>query len=188
MSDQKPPAAYPPVVDTDGLSPAMLEINPQQRAFVYAMLDTGGNNPSHATRLAGYSASSTNVVHVTTYRLMHNPLILAAMKEEANRRLHSGVILGASVLVEIAKDPLHKDRLKAAQALLGHSGLVVAQEHRVIHENKDDKAMIDKITILAQQLGLDPRKLLGNAAPASMVTDAEFTDVTPTADGLEDLL
>lgn len=178
-------AAYPPILDTQGLGPAMIELNPQQRAFVYALLDTGGQSNTKAAALSGYAPGNPDAQRVTAYRLAHDPKVLAAIKEEANRRLHSGAILGASVLLEIANDPTHKDRFKAASELLSRGGLVMATEHKVTVEHRDDKGLIDKITVLANSLGLDPRQLLGNAAPA---VDAEFEDVTPSTDGLEDLL
>lgn len=175
----------PPISNTDGLGPAMIDLLPKQRAFVVAMLETGGQNNTKAAQIAGYSLDNYDAARATAWRLAHDPKILAAIKEEANRRLHSGAILGASVLLEIANDPTHKDRFKAASELLSRGGLVMATEHKITVERRDDKGMIDKITVLAAQLGLDPRKLLGNAAPA---VDAEFEDVTATSDGLEDLL
>ncbi len=179
------PTLYDPIVDTDGLGPHMLELTPQQRAFVLAMLDTGGQDNSKAASLAGYGGDNPGSDRVQAHRLAHSPKVLAAIKEEANKRLHSGAILGASVLIEIARDVCHKDRYKAASELLSRGGLIMATEHKITVERKDDQAMIAKITALATQLGLDPKQLLGQAAPT---IDAEFEDVTPTAAGLEDLL
>lgn len=185
---------YPPVPDSPGLGPAMAAIEPKQRAFVQALIDSGGNNRRRAATLAGYG-NTPESSNTAAHRLAHDPKIVAAIKEEAEKVLHSAVALGAKVLVEIASDPMHKDRLKAAQSLLDRGGLLLVQRSEVVHTHRDDNAMIERITILAQALNLDPAQLLGNIgvgtarkALSGPVVDAEFTEIVGTADGLEDLL
>ncbi len=117
--------------------------------------------------------------------------------ECAGFRRRSGALLGASVLVEIAKDQLHKDRFKAAKELLGHNGFNIISEHKVTVEHvPDDKERIAGIIDMAKRLGVDPREFLG---AYGVTVDAEFKVVTPalaapteneplpSQEGLEDL-
>lgn len=168
------PTIYQPIADDPSHGPAMRAILPKQRAFVLALLDIGGQDNSKAAGLAGYGGTPGST-RVQAHRLAHDPAILEAIKEEANKRLHSGAILGASVLLEIAKDPLHKDRLKAANALLDRGGLMVATQHKVtVEHTAKDADVIQQIKAFAVELGIDPIKLLGSAG---VVIDAEFTPV-----------
>ena len=160
----------------------MAALNDRQRAFVGAMLETGGQPGRHseAARRAGYEGSP-DVVKVAAHRLAHNPKIQAAIREEAERRVHSGAILGASVLVEIAADPQHKDRFKAATRLLDMAGLIVTTQHKVTVEHTgDDTEKIRLAIAMAKRLGIDPKKLLGEAGVSAAevdAIDAEFEEV-----------
>lgn len=173
------------VPDEGDLGDAMLQLTQNQRGFVVALLETGGQDAGKAAALAGIGGNS-NASQVYASRAMRNPAILAAIREEADRRLRSGGILGASVLVEIASDHKHKDRFKAGVELLNRSGLIVEQTHRVIHEEQRSDAEIERaVKLLAEKMGMDPTKLLGSAVP---VVEGEFTEVTNGSEGLEDLL
>lgn len=171
----------------------MLAITENRRGFVVAMLETGGQNHAQAAFAAGFGGAMESA-KVAACVMMRDPLVLAAMREEADRRLRSGAILGASVLVEIASNQMHKDRLKAATELLNRSGLIVEQTHRVIHEdNRSDAELERAVLAMATKYGMDPAKLLGDAtkkvAVAANAIDAEFVEVELTgAEGLEDLL
>lgn len=179
--------AIVPRKSTGGPGPAMAALPTEgQRRFVRAMCETGGTNHAKAARMAGYTGND-NCIRVTAHRLAHDPLVLAALKEEADKRIRSGALLGASVLIEIAGDTMHRNRFHAAKELLDRAGLQVVTEHKVtVHNSSDEKAMIDRIAGMAAQLGLDPKKLIGG------YIEAEFTEVaaTPMEDttGLEDIL
>lgn len=170
--------------------PAMRQLNDRQRAFVIALLTQGNSNHTRAAAAAGYNGTD-KTLRVAGHRLAHDPKILAAMQEEARGRIQSSVILAASVLEEIAGDPLHKDRLKAASMLLNRGGLHETSEVRHVHE-LSSKEMDARIAQLAKEIGIDdPMKLIGDRSggktkPEEPIIDAEFTE--PTADGLEDLL
>lgn len=192
-------AIIEPVEDTRGLGPAMKAINPQQRAFVMALLETGGQDNTLAARMAGYGGDSATGVRTTAYRLAHDAKVVEAIREHADKTIRSSVALGASVLVEIARDTMHKDRFKAANALLDRGGLLLVQKSEVHHTHTDGttKEMIAEIVALAEKMGIDPAQLLGQGAgsmPGSRrlsgpVVDAEFTEVAePTLEGLEDLI
>lgn len=181
-----------------------------QRRFVRALCETGGTNYTLAARMAGYTGND-QTINVTAHRLAHDPAILAALREEADRRLRSGAILGASVLIEIAGDTMHKDRYRAAVELLNRAGLQVINEQKITVEHTGgEKAMIERIASMAQQLGIDHKKLLGGFVEGefeevrpglpTVVTPMEPSCVDPvtplvscaeplpTAEGLEDIL
>lgn len=178
--------------DVDDYGAAMLALSERARAFVVALTIAGGDQEK-AALAAGYGSESATpqqakvAAHMAGYRLMRDKRVLAAIKEEAERRLHSGALLGASVLIAMANDPMSKHRFKAAVELLDRAGLAVTTRHEiaVTHETKTDKQQIETIIRQAKQLGLDPRKLLGNVG---VVLDAEFEVIEGSADGLEDLL
>ncbi len=171
--------------------PALAKLRRRQQLFVYWICELGGNvrKNTEAARRAGYTGGE-DTMKATAYRLMNDTDVLAAIKEEAEKRLHSGLLLGTSVLLEIANDSFHKDRLKAALAIMDRAGMHAKSEHTVnVNDARTDKEVIDRIGMLAARLGLDPQKLLGRP-----VVDAEFLAVQdlphapdPVAD-LKDLL
>lgn len=160
----------------------------QERTFVVAFLETGGRNHTTAAQIAGFGAGNDKSARQQAWRLMHRPRVLAALKEEADKRLKTGAILGASVLIEIAETPGHKDQYKAAVELLNRAGLIVATKHEVeVTDNRTTTTLLARVHELAGRLQIDPRKLLGQAAGTPPVLDAEYEEVG-SADGLEDLL
>lgn len=149
----------------DTYGPAMQALSPSRREFVTILLDAPGITPKDAYRRAFPGAASDNGIGVNSHRLTHDQKILDAMHEEANKRLQSAAVLGASVLVEIARDSTHKDRLKAAMTLLNRIGLHERSEHQVtVKRPTDDVEIAQGIVELAKELGLDPRVLLGSNA------------------------
>lgn len=164
--------------------PALSCLTQQEKAFVVAMVMAGGapNQVQNAGKAAGYSDPQYG------WRLMRKQKIIDALREEAGKRLLSGALVGAAVLMEIAMGangsgdltPVKPElRFKAAKELLAHSGYmpVHKQEIEVKHTTPDQQGMIAEIRAFAKQLGLDPQKLLGSAG----VIDAEFEEVTTLA-------
>jgi phage terminase small subunit len=153
---------------------AMSQLTEKQQKFVIALLETGGQNNAEAARIAGYSQTNINGCAIEANRLLRKPKVIAAIKEEAERRIHGGVLLGASVLVEIAGDKLHKDRFRAASALLDRGGMMIVgkTEHSLVIEDKRTEAeLIEFITAQARLAGLDPRTLLGFNPPTIIDVD-----------------
>jgi phage terminase small subunit len=173
----------------ENLGPAMRALNAGQRRFVIALLETGASNNTVAAGLAGYGGTEGSR-RVMAHNLAHNPKVQAAIKEEADRRLRAGALLAASALVEIAGNPMHKDRFKASVELLNRAGLIVQTEHKVIVEdNRLSEEIEQGIIALSQRLGVDPTKLLGNNSKAAQkanikaqAIDAEFTEVDDLSD------
>lgn len=153
----------------------MRQLNEKQRAFVIALIEMGGINYTRAALAAGYGNGNVKNAEVTGSRLAHDETIIAAIHEEAYRRLRSGAIMAVKTLLEIADDAGAKDgdRLKAVEMILDRTGLHSVTEHnlKVTRHDVTDEGMIKRITLLAQKQGLDPARLLGSAG---VTVDAEF--------------
>lgn len=162
--------------------PAMKELNENQRGFVVAMVEMGAPNPTDAARLAGFGGTD-QATRVAAKRLMGNPAVLAALREETDKFMRGSVLIAGHALQEIALDRHHKDRLKAATELLNRADLIVKTTHEVIVTDKRTPAdILATIHDMAKRMGDDPRKLLG----FDPVTDAEFEEMS--SEGLEDVL
>lgn len=163
--------------------PKMRQLNERQQLFVLALVEQGARNHTAAAKMAGYGANSQDALRVQAYRLAHDEKILAALKEETEKRLQASIALAANVLVEIAEDPTHKDRLKAATALLNRGGLHETLEHKMTHDvSQDAKTLLSRFSVLAGTLGVDPVALLGRqglALPPPEAVDVEFEVVEP---------
>jgi phage terminase small subunit len=168
------------------LGPAMLRLNDRQRAFVIAMLEMPGIDNTSAARAAGYSDDKQ--IKVTAYRLAHDEDVLEAIYEESKRRLRSGAVMAVSRLLEIANDTTaeKKDQLKAIEMVLNRTGFhaVTEQKIDVTHRDESNEEVLKKITLLANNAGLDPKKLLGNFG---ITIDAEFKEVPAETDDLSDI-
>lgn len=178
------------IPDEGRLGPAMRKLLPRQQAFVIATLEEGGLNNARAAALAGYTGDEKSL-RVTGHRLAHDEDVLAAIHEEAKRRLQSSQILAVRELLEILNAPTtsenRKDKLKAIEMTFNRVGLHATTEHtvNVTHKDLTTDEMIKRITELAKQQDLDPRKLLGSAG---VVIDAEFEEVKESSEGLEDVI
>lgn len=161
----------------------------RQRLFVIAMLETGGLDASRAAALAGYTTNSANALYVVSHRLAHDAAILAAMAEQASRRLHSGGILAVSQLLTLAKSAeKDADKIKASVAILNRIGMHEKTEHKVTvtDNSKTDAQLLSRIAYLSKELGVDGQKLLGHVKLP--VIDAEFSVVPPASEDPDDFL
>jgi phage terminase small subunit len=178
------------------LGPAMAQLTENQQNFVWALVQTGGDN-SKAAALAGIGGTP-DARSVAVYRLTHSPKVQAAIKEVAEGQIRGSAFLGAAALMEIAADPLHKDRAKAAIEIMNRSGMLVVQETKVTveHKNPDINATVARIRALAEGMHMDAKPLLLQAGVPQDIIDAEFEVVSEervqvsdmSAAGLEDLL
>lgn len=171
--------------------PAMKALTELQQKFVLHLLDHGGRY-NEAARAAGYSDASANSLRVQAHRLAHDPGVIAAIREQGEQYMNAGVAIGVHVLLDIARDPTHKDRLKAADKLLMRAGLGENTTRTVkhVHELSEDQ-LENRIRMLAKRNGLDADKLLGKGETekaAEKIEDAVFTEVVEPTAGLEDLL
>lgn len=171
--------------------PAMQQLSERERNFVIALCETGGYDHTKAAVAAGYGENRRDSAKQAAWRLSHRPKVQAAIAEEAQKRLNAASILAATVMVDIANDVNHKDRFKAADRLLERGGLLVATKHEI--DVKDDRTIAQLENFIVQkanELGLDPKKLLGSKRVTTVgdVLDAEYEELDGTDEGLEDLL
>jgi len=105
--------------------------------------------------------------------LMRDERILAALREEATKRLSGAALVGVNVMLELAQTPGHKDQFRAAKELAAINGFTAEQRIVVEHINPDTKDQMRQIKEMATALGLDPKQLIASAG----IVDAEFTEV-----------
>ena len=147
----------------------------RQRAFVCAMIETGGTNKLVAAQLAGYTGDSASL-KVTGHRLAHDEDVLNAMHEEASRRLKSGQIQAVSTLLMIMQSsPKDSDRLKAIEMLMNRTGMHAMSEHKVVNVNqsKTDAELVKRLKLLAKEAGMDEAGLLRQVG----YIEGDFTEV-----------
>jgi phage terminase small subunit len=163
--------------DDDGFGPAMRDLNERQREFVIGYVEQPTRALSAIAASAGYSTGGKSGVGIRTQvnRMLRNEKILKAVREELDKRFRSDAVIGRAVLLEIALDKAHPHRLKAAMGLLNRGGFHELHES-VVHMQHTDmtaEGMIERITALAGELNLDPRKLLGaNWKPDTVTIEA----------------
>lgn len=164
-----------------GKGSAMDELTEKQRKFVIAFLESGGKNAANAVLIAGYKCTHPNSSDGIGYELLRNEKVIRALREEADRRLRANAVLGASVLVEIAQDSLHKDRLKAALALMDRGGLQFIQRvehHHTVEDKRSERELVQSIVDMAGRMNMDPKAILG--FDPKEVLDGQYTEVPPT--------
>jgi hypothetical protein len=167
--------------DDEDWGPCMARLTERQRRFVIAALELPMAKNEQIARVAGYSAKTSNSLKVQAHDTFRSERVIQALHEEASKRLRSTVGLGVAVLIEIAQDKGHKDRLKAAEGLLNRIGYHELSEHKVTvdrterYEVTATAEVLERIRKLASAAGLDPQKL-------PPVIDAVAKDVTEARD------
>lgn len=146
----------------------MALLNDEQRRFVieFVKAGTGAKRVQSAAKKAGLSPNHG-------YYLMRHENVLAALREEATKRLAGAALEGVDVLLKIARNDEHKDQFKAAKELAAINGYTAEQRIVVEHIGEDSKSLIREIKRLAADLGMDARQLIS----ATGIEDAEFTEV-----------
>ncbi len=133
MVKRTAPVANPDISD---LGPAMLALSEQQRRFVIAYVGDS-RDISRCALAAGYSTSS-NGHRVAAHRMMRAPKIIAAIKEEADKRLNSAAYIAVSGLSDIAADPEHRDRQKACDSILDRTGYPRREVRAVVPDDEGE--------------------------------------------------
>ncbi|MCW5750875.1 MAG: terminase small subunit [Alphaproteobacteria bacterium] len=153
------------------MASAFDSLTPRQAKFVTSYVRLGGK-PQAAGLAAGYSGRSA---HVSASKLLRLPKILAAIREETERRLTANVALAAEALVNLAETAESESvRLQAAQALLDRGGMLLAHRTEHVHTLRDertDQELRDRILALAHEVGL-PAKLV-DVTPAALPAPAD---------------
>jgi hypothetical protein len=148
----------------------MQAINEQQREFVLALMRQGLTlDYTAAARSAGYCAENPETANRAAYRLAHDEKVLAAIHEEAYRRLQAGTLAAVELLTGFIGDAEVDSavRLKAATALMDRAGLHAKSEHLVAVSHTDDRqSKLLRLAELARAAGQDPKLVLGSLADA----------------------
>jgi hypothetical protein len=123
-------------ITTEALGPAMMALNPRQRAFVVAMFDLGESvTYADAARRAGYPDNGKSAIWVTGHRLAHSDKIQAALREEAERMAGGLLPLAHKMMVDVIRNPNHRDHFKAVKHAQALAGVSPTQKHEVVHKN-----------------------------------------------------
>lgn len=177
------PDFYAPIPDEPGMPEAYAKISPMQRAWLQAFLDAGDENATAAARRAGYGKEDgtpdqkNNACKTAGHRNIHDPAIQAAIRELAHERFRVAGYQAAAALMALVKDPSHKDHFKALERVLAQNGMIAAVQIEHNHNVKvTEQDQVERLMVLAKQLGMDPKVLLGSAG---VILDAEF-EVIPS--------
>ena len=168
-----------PATQGTDFGPAMLALIPKHRAFVIAYCTTANAEATEAARQVGYVDNNTGALKVTGYRILKKPEVLAAIREVVMQNITADLPVLHKALMKTALNPQHKDQTKAVLALMNRGGLPDVTERNInvnITVTKEEK--VAEIRAMAEEMGLDVEKLLGN------MTDAEFEEIPP---GLEEV-
>lgn len=161
------------------LGPAMAALNEKQRLFVLNYALTGGNTTQAAVQ-SGYGGNPQSS-YQTGHRLLQDPKIRAAIKEDAERRLNNGAGLAAAGLIQIGLTSLdEKNRIKAYTTVLSLAGINPVARHEHVHVHQTAASIESEIRKMAGILGLDAEKLLGYEE--GDVIDAEFVALPAPAE------
>jgi hypothetical protein len=169
--------------------PAMRGLTERQRRFVIAMVEYPMASQAAAASMAGYAGPLEDLsTHAS--RMAHDPRISAAIREEAQARLGGAGILASTKVVQLLNDSTDPTIiLKCASMIFDRIGMPkqTKQEINVNHGLDTGGSAVDRIAKACILLGVDPKTLLGRAAPPDAI-DAEFTEVDDGSEGLEDVL
>lgn len=157
----------------------MRALTPAARRFVVALVELGGKNQTEAAALAGYTGND-KARAVTASRLCSDPRVQEALMEQAKALMKSSALSATATAIQIMEDPMAgaKDRLAAVKLVLSFAGMEQAAQTVNHNISVTTGEQIEQVKRLADELGLDPKKLLGKAG---VTIDAEYTEVdTPT--------
>jgi hypothetical protein len=169
-------------IDESSLGPAMRVLTPKQRRFVLELQrgPSGYGSTVRAVRAAGYGTptSSNTALRVEAHRVLHNPKVQDALREVGGKIIRAEAFQSIQTTAAIARNPKHKDCLKANLALMDRGGFAVETVHRVEveHDHKHSIAatpeVLERIRQLALAAGLNPVAL----PPTIDATTEEITE------------
>lgn len=163
-------------LDNLQLGPAMRALNPRERALVDYLLETGTSNWTEAVTAAGYIGTYDGL-RVQAAEKRKDPKIHAALTEVGKQRLALGIPIGLKAVMDAARDPSHKDSVRAGLALLAMNGIspiTKSENATVVTHTLDPLAAIEaKLALLPPEVAAAIRLTLPGAAPPLMI------DVTP---------
>lgn len=167
-------APLEPVDAQDG--PAMKALSSDRhRAFVRALYQV---KPGHganvkAAKLAGWGQplSSAQSMATIASRLAHDERVLAAIREEDEKRIRSSAPRAISALSALVENPKHKDHARGIAMVLDRVHPVetthhVKVEHDATPSFKDTTAIMERIALLAARYNATPRLVEGKIIEA----------------------
>jgi hypothetical protein len=153
--------------DWGQLGPAMRALpNDRWRAFVYHYVTgkPGHGSLARAARLAGFGAKSTptNVAKLA-HNISRDERTVAAIAEEARKIVRVGAPEAATALLNLIRDPEHRDHGRAIAMVLDRADPVETHSRHnieVVHKVVDpDVEALEELRAL-RQLGTSREKLL----------------------------
>src|SRR5262245_16783557 len=152
--------------DWGQLGPAMRALpSDRWRAFVeyYLLEKPGYGAQTAAARRAGFGTSRTTPLNMarTASRLMRDDRIIAALAEEAKKIVRACAPDAAKALLELIRDPTHKDHARSLAMVLARTDPEISiHDVKVSHTIVDpDEEALEELRA-ARQLGASRAKLL----------------------------
>jgi hypothetical protein len=158
-------APLEPVDAIDG--PAMLALpTDRHRAFVRALYQVkpGHGSGVKAAKLAGWGSTTSSPASLATIasRLAHDERVLAAIREEDEKRIRSSAPRAISALSRLVENPKHKDHARGIAMVLDRVHpveTVVKVNHDATPALRATADVLARIATLAAQAGIDVSKL-----------------------------
>ena len=153
-----------PVVDGTEWGPAMKALpSDRHRAFVLALYQIKPGYGAHvaAAKMSGFgtATSSAKSWSVIASRLSHDEKILAAMREEDEKRIRASAPRAITALSRLIENPDAKDHARGIAMVLDRVHPLetthhVKVEHQAASSFKATAAAIERIMMLAAQAGV----------------------------------
>ena len=146
--------------------PAMRALpNHRWRAFVefYLLENPGRGAQTNAARRAGFGNARTsplNMAHIA-WRLMRDERMQAAIAEEARKVLRGCAPEAAKALIELVRNPEHKDHARGIQMVLARTDPEITRhDMNIVHKvvNEDDESLAELRAL--RELGTAKEKLI----------------------------
>jgi hypothetical protein len=146
--------------------PAMRALpNHRWRAFVefYLLENPGRGAQTNAARRAGFGNARTsplNMAHIA-WRLMRDERMQAAIAEEARKVLRGCAPEAAKALIELVRDPEHKDHARGIAMVLARTDPEITRhDMNIVHKvvNEDDESLAELRAL--RELGTAREKLI----------------------------
>lgn len=147
-----------------------------ERRYVEAYAALAGSHGA-MTRAAEYAGYSPKTCAVKGSTLLKKPKILKALRFLTEHKAHAAGIMAMSTLEELARTGTDAIRLKAAERLLGYSGIIIKTISKVEHDINDNRTpeqIRAAIGEKAAKLGIDFEGMKIVSPPKRAVTEAEM--------------
>jgi phage terminase small subunit len=151
--------------DWGELGPCMRALPAKWRSFVtfYILENPGRGAQTNAARRAGFGTARSKPIDIAHigWRLMSDERIQAAIAEEARKLLRGAAPEAAKALIELVRNPEHKDHARAVGMMLARTDPEITRHdmnitHKVVSE--DDESL-EELRAL-RQLGTTREKLV----------------------------